>query len=336
MAGIFFLGADPMIHGWSAVFIYIGILQSGYDITEGLSWVAALLPTASGASLNIALNFALIPRYGASGSAIATLISQSCSSFFFNLAHPRTRPIFVMQLEAFLLLPFIRSIVLGARKSGRRWDIPTIGGGIMNEKIYELGTKCFQRLGSAKLLGRPLDVFSKVWLRHRKLQSHLRIEKFDGVIDGGANIGEFAQIVRAVLPTAHLVCVEPHPDCARVLRQHGFKVIEAALWNQPGRLRLRQPTSATTSSTVLPGNSATKHEWEVEAVRLDSIDISGLRLLIKLDLQGAELKALDGMGDLWDRCNGLLLEVSLGPARTSRVIARNARASRILRVFNHE
>ena len=48
------------------------------------------------------------------------------------------------------------------------------------------------------------------------------------------------------------------------------------------------------------------------AVRLDSLPIAGSRVLIKLDLQGAELKALEGMGDLWDRCAGLLLEASIG------------------------
>jgi hypothetical protein len=34
--------------------------------------------------------------------------------------------------------------------------------------------------------------------------------------------------------------------------------------------------------------------------------------LVKLDLQGAEPVALEGMERLWDRCAGLLLEVSYG------------------------
>jgi hypothetical protein len=50
----------------------------------------------------------------------------------------------------------------------------------------------------------------------------------------------------------------------------------------------------------------------VEAVRLDSLPISGVRLLVKLDLQGAEFEALEGMGTLWERCAGILLEVSIG------------------------
>ena len=106
-----------VIHAWSALFIYLAIMQSGYDITEGLTWLAAAR-MAAGATLNIALNFALIPHYGASGSACATLISQACSSSFFNLAHPRTRPIFMMQTRAFLLIPLIQSIMRSLRKGG--------------------------------------------------------------------------------------------------------------------------------------------------------------------------------------------------------------------------
>jgi len=182
----------------------------------------------------------------------------------------------------------------------------------VNETIYRLGAFGLRALSALEVAARPLDLFAKVWMRHRKLRLLLRAADFDGVIDGGANIGEFAQIVRAALPRADLLCVEPHPASARELKRQGFRVIEAALWKTPIRLRLTQPTSASTSCTVLPGSESSGRGWEVEAVRLDSLTISGRRLLIKLDLQGAEFQALEGMGGLWDRCAGMLLEVSIG------------------------
>jgi PST family polysaccharide transporter len=97
-----------VIHAWSAIFLYVAIIQTGYDITEGLTWLTAVR-TAAGATVNIALNFLFIPRYGGPGSALATLFSLFCSGFLFNVVHPRTRPIFWMQARAFLLLPLVRA-----------------------------------------------------------------------------------------------------------------------------------------------------------------------------------------------------------------------------------
>jgi FkbM family methyltransferase len=131
------------------------------------------------------------------------------------------------------------------------------------------------------------------------------------VIDGGANIGEFAQVVRDTLPAAHLICVEPHPACAAELRQRGFEVVEAALWKESGKLKLFQD-GPTTSSTVV-GSSGTQ-VGEIDATRLCDLPIRGDRLLIKLDLQGAELPALEALGGLEPRCAAFLAEVSLPPA----------------------
>lgn len=184
--------------------------------------------------------------------------------------------------------------------------------------FYKLGIALLRLCTAIPFLARPLDAFCQVWQRHRKLRAHLRALNFDGVIDGGANIGEFAGVVRAVLPRADLICVEPHPDSAAILRKNSYKAVQAALWKEPTRLRLRQPTARSTSCTVLAGAAPNDGVlgWDVEAVRLDSLPISGSRLLVKLDLQGAEPEALEGMGALWERCAGLLVEVSIGKGGT--------------------
>jgi hypothetical protein len=79
-----------------------------------------------------------------------------------------------------------------------------------------------------------LQGLERLW----KLRWHLASQNFDGVIDGGANVGEFAKIARTALPQADLLCVELHPECAAKLRQGGLRVVEAALWKEPFELRL--------------------------------------------------------------------------------------------------
>lgn len=155
---------------------------------------------------------------------------------------------------------------------------------------------------------------SKVFLRHARLRHLLRTGGFDSIVDGGASVGEFALAARASCPGVPLVCVEPHPPSAAILRRQGFRVVEAALWKAPGRLRLTQPTDATTSCSVAAPAAADRPSWDVETVRLDGIGVTGDRILVKLDLQGAEAEALEGMGALWPRCAALLLEVSYGPS----------------------
>ena len=94
------------ILAFTPIFVFIGIIQSGYDITEGLTWFATWRTTA-GAFINIALNFILIPRFGPNGAALATLISFACSAFFLNFLQAKTRPVFGLQLRALLIWPIL-------------------------------------------------------------------------------------------------------------------------------------------------------------------------------------------------------------------------------------
>ena len=180
-----------------------------------------------------------------------------------------------------------------------------------SDSWYRLASRWLARLLDAPLVGRRLGHVSQVAHRYAAILGHLRTLGFDGVVDGGANIGEFAYLVRRALPAADLVCVEPHPECARVLRRRGFRVVEKALWDQVTELTLSQVSSTSTSSTLARTAEALR-TWSVSTVRLDQLEVRGARLLVKLDLQGSERVALGGMGDLWERCAAVLLEVSFG------------------------
>jgi PST family polysaccharide transporter len=87
------------VHIWASIFVFLGVAQGPWDISENLLNLA-LYRTTAGAIANILLNLYLIPHYSALGAAAATVISYAISSFFANVFSPRTRPIFFLQLKA--------------------------------------------------------------------------------------------------------------------------------------------------------------------------------------------------------------------------------------------
>jgi len=99
-------GTVLSVHIWASLFVFLGVAQTPWDITENLTRLA-MFRTICGAIINIVLNVILIPRYSALGAAIATLISYAFSSVFLNLLHSKSRAIFFYQLKS---LFFIRNL----------------------------------------------------------------------------------------------------------------------------------------------------------------------------------------------------------------------------------
>jgi hypothetical protein len=98
-------------------------------------------------------------------------------------------------------------------------------------------------------------------------------------------------------------------------------VVEAALWNDAGVATLTQTTDASTSATLIaPGNEGTCR-FSVATVRLDQLSLTGKRILLKLDLQGAEAVALEGLGEKWNQVEALILEVTYGPCGSYELLA---------------
>jgi O-antigen/teichoic acid export membrane protein len=100
-----------VIHIWGALFIFMRAAFSKWILIEN-ALVFSLITQGSGALLNIALNYFLIPSYGVQGAAYATLISYSFASFFSLLLFKKTRPIFVMMLRSvFSIFKYINMIL---------------------------------------------------------------------------------------------------------------------------------------------------------------------------------------------------------------------------------
>lgn len=106
-----FIEAAPVlaIHIWAGLFVFFALIEKNWLVNAGLIKMI-MYRTMLGAVLNIILNFILIPSYGATGAAIATLVSYSFICFFGNLLTPRTFFMFRLELEALYLKPVLAKL----------------------------------------------------------------------------------------------------------------------------------------------------------------------------------------------------------------------------------
>ena len=129
----------------------------------------------------------------------------------------------------------------------------------------------------------------------------------DFVLDGGANIGDFTRTMLTLFPTATIHAVEPQPGCAIALDAlarrhegrlsiHHVALCDAA--NDGGALALSTDAAQSSTGAHVVDGSSSAATVSVPCVTMDRLTAparaNGGRWLVKLDLQGYELKALSG------------------------------------------
>ncbi|MVM38060.1 oligosaccharide flippase family protein [Spirosoma sp. HMF3257] len=99
-------GVGPIlsIHIWTGVFVFIAVGTNNWFVVENMQRFL-LGRTIVGALVNAILNVFLIPRYGAIGASLATLIAQLCAAYLTNGFFSRTKEVFQLQTNALLFLP---------------------------------------------------------------------------------------------------------------------------------------------------------------------------------------------------------------------------------------
>jgi len=87
------------IYIWTFVFVSLGVASSHWIVAENLEKYA-LLRSLLGAIINISLNWYMIPIYGITGAAYATLITQLFVSYLFFGLSKHTRNSFILSTRA--------------------------------------------------------------------------------------------------------------------------------------------------------------------------------------------------------------------------------------------
>lgn len=91
-----------VIHVWGGLFIAMRALLSKWLVVEEL-YRYSLWTHALGAGTNVMLNFWLIPVYGGSGAAVATLVSYAVASYLVLFLGTETRPMALVMTRSLLL-----------------------------------------------------------------------------------------------------------------------------------------------------------------------------------------------------------------------------------------
>jgi FkbM family methyltransferase len=147
---------------------------------------------------------------------------------------------------------------------------------------------------------------------------------FRTVIDGGANVGQFARACSVVFPGVRVLSFEPLPDVAGQLRENlsdvaGHRVFQTALGDRDGEVAFNRNAYSQSSSILdlrsecgapLAGKQVVQ-QITVPLTRMDNA-LGEIELqppvLLKLDLQGYELPALRGAPQTLEKCSHLLIE----------------------------
>jgi FkbM family methyltransferase len=126
------------------------------------------------------------------------------------------------------------------------------------------------------------------------------------VIDAGANVGAWADaFCKHVTGAGRIYAFEPQPEAARKIRERGIdrcEVVQMALGKEPGTLSLYTTGETDSMASLYARNDTFAQNREpthfnVEVARLDDfVESHHIERIdfMKMDLEGAELAALNG------------------------------------------
>jgi FkbM family methyltransferase len=141
--------------------------------------------------------------------------------------------------------------------------------------------------------------------------------KIDVAIDGGAALGAFTEVLKAIYPDARIVMIEPRedarPSLASVARKFpGVTIVNKLIGSEVGEVEY---FDANDRSSILPDHDGTSFGVKKHAA-MTTIDqlMEEMALtpdFIKLDVQGAELEVLAGATRSLSAASAVLMEVSM-------------------------
>lgn len=103
--GVAYESAAPIlaVHIWASIFVFLGVASGQWFLAENRQRLS-LQRSVLGMIVNIILNFAFIPKFGALGAAWATVVSYAVAAMFSDSLQAETRRIFIMKASSFNII----------------------------------------------------------------------------------------------------------------------------------------------------------------------------------------------------------------------------------------
>ena len=181
------------------------------------------------------------------------------------------------------------------------------------------------------IVKRPLNLLGLDLVRYNprySLGEYAYVASLDikTVIDVGAHTGEFARMIKRILPAAAIFSFEPLKAEFESLHQQmqngaGFMAFNCAVGDRNETVEIRRSSYAQ-SSSLLPMAQLHKEAFPVSAGHtVETVEVKRLddvlrdfelrpEILIKIDVQGYEDKVIAGAADTIDKAKAIIVEVS--------------------------
>jgi FkbM family methyltransferase len=149
------------------------------------------------------------------------------------------------------------------------------------------------------------------------------------VMDVGANVGDFAKIVREVLPDVNIYSLEPLPDCFEKMKNvlpgdKRFFPINIAAGSKEDTLKFYRSFHSPSSSFLQMENvhkeafPQSKDGQNAEALNVKVNTLDNIfsdknieqNILLKIDVQGFESEVIDGAKNILSQTSIILIEMS--------------------------
>jgi FkbM family methyltransferase len=146
------------------------------------------------------------------------------------------------------------------------------------------------------------------------------------IVDIGANVGQFSVAASKFFNQSKIICIEPDPEVSKKLKRNlrGYlnsEVITCAAGDTTGEVKFFRNQNSQVSSILEIGGTRKKlfpksqvaEEFQVPMFTLDSLfenrNLEG-PILLKLDVQGAELMVLNGGEKFLNRVKWIVIEIA--------------------------